>query len=62
MSERKSHVFQALLMIHVCSTLPFFIIQDTDILLAALKEDDDEKALDMSVSSDTHSVSSNSKR
>ncbi len=62
MSERKSHVFQALLMIRVCSTLPFFIIQDTDILLAALKEDDDEKALDMFISSDTHSVSSNSKR
>jgi len=62
MSEKESHVFQALLMIRVCNTLSFFIIQDAEILLAALKEDDDEKALDMSVSSDIHSVSSNSKR
>ena len=55
-------MFQALLMVRVCSTLPFFIIQDAEILLAALKERDDEKALDMSVSSGTHSVSSNSKK
>ena len=54
--------FKALLMVRVCSTLSFFIIQDAEILLAALKEDDDEEALNISVSSGTHSVSSNSKR
>jgi hypothetical protein len=62
MSEEKSHMFQTLLMIRVCNILSFFIIQNAEILLAALKEDDDEKALDMSVSSDIHSVSSNSKK
>lgn len=56
-----SHVFQALLMVRVCSTLPFSTIQDAEILLAALKGGDDEGALDMSVSPGTHSVPSNPK-
>ncbi len=54
-------MFQALLMVRVCSTLPFSTIQDAEILLAALKGGDDEGALDMSVSPGTHSVPSNPK-